>query len=94
MSKPKTLTPATLRKAETQLGQSDRVMAKLIHTHDKASETWLGRFSGDSTVNRALFEDCRVRSGNPDMDEAEASKVIIEVLWRKVRETHRLRVVK
>jgi DNA-3-methyladenine glycosylase II len=33
MSKPKTLTPATLRKAETQLGQSDRVMAKLIHTH-------------------------------------------------------------
>jgi hypothetical protein len=49
---------------------------------------------GDSTVNRALFEDCRARSGNPDINEAEASKVIIEVLWRKVRETHRLRVVK
>ena len=49
---------------------------------------------GDSTVNRALFEDCRVRSGNPGLNEAEASKVIIEVLWRKVRETHRLRMVK
>ena len=33
MTKPKTLTPALLRKAETHLGQSDRVMAKLIRTH-------------------------------------------------------------
>jgi DNA-3-methyladenine glycosylase II len=33
MSKPKKLTPALLRKAESHLGQSDRVMAKLIRTH-------------------------------------------------------------
>jgi DNA-3-methyladenine glycosylase II len=44
MSKPKTLTPATLRKAETQLGQSDRVMAKLINTH------------GPCTLNRRSFD--------------------------------------
>ena len=49
---------------------------------------------GDSTVNRSLFEDCRTRSGNPKLNEAEASKVIIEAIWQKVRETHRLRVVK
>ena len=49
---------------------------------------------GDSTVNRALFEDCRVRSRNPNLNEAEASKVIIEAIWQKVRQTHRLRVVK
>jgi DNA-3-methyladenine glycosylase II len=33
MTKPKTLTPTILKKAEAHLGQSDRVMAKLIHTH-------------------------------------------------------------
>ena len=33
MPKPKTLTPALLKKAETHLGQSDRVMAKLIRDH-------------------------------------------------------------
>jgi DNA-3-methyladenine glycosylase II len=33
MSKPKTLTASTLRKAEIHLGQSDYVMAKLIGTH-------------------------------------------------------------
>jgi hypothetical protein len=32
--------------------------------------------------------------GNPDLDTAEASKVIIEAILEKVRETHRLRVVK
>ena len=49
---------------------------------------------GDSTANRSLFEDCRTRSGNPNLNEAEGSKVIIEAIWQKVRETHLLRVVK
>jgi hypothetical protein len=49
---------------------------------------------GDSTVNQELIEDCRRRAGNIDLDAAEASKVIIEAIWEKVRETHRLRVVK
>jgi DNA-3-methyladenine glycosylase II len=33
MSKPKTLTPALLKRAEAHLGHSDPVMAKLIRTH-------------------------------------------------------------
>jgi DNA-3-methyladenine glycosylase II len=33
MTKPKALTPALLKKAVDHLGQSDRVMAKLIRTH-------------------------------------------------------------
>lgn len=33
MAKPQYLTPALLKKADAHLGQSDRVMAKLIHTH-------------------------------------------------------------
>ena len=49
---------------------------------------------GDSTVNQELLDDCRRRAGNPDLNATEASKVIIEAIWEKVRETHRLRVVK
>ena len=49
---------------------------------------------GDSTVNQELLEDCRRRAGNFDLNATEASKVIIEAIWEKVRETHRLRVVK
>jgi hypothetical protein len=49
---------------------------------------------GDSTVNQELIEDCRRKAGNPDLDATEASKVILEAIWKKVRETHRLRVVK
>ena len=49
---------------------------------------------GGSTVNQELIEDCRRKARNPDLDAAEASKVIIEAIWQKVRETHRLRVVK
>ena len=37
MTKPKALTPALLKKAESHLGQSDRVMAKLIRTHRPCS---------------------------------------------------------
>jgi DNA-3-methyladenine glycosylase II len=39
MTKPKALTPALLRKAETYLGQSDPVMAKLIRTHGPCTLT-------------------------------------------------------
>jgi DNA-3-methyladenine glycosylase II len=44
MSKPQKLTPALLRKAESHLRQSDRVMAKLISTH------------GPCTLNRRTFD--------------------------------------
>jgi len=45
-------------------------------------------------VNRELYEDCRARCGEPDFDEAEVAKVIIQEIWKQVRQTHRLRVVK
>jgi DNA-3-methyladenine glycosylase II len=39
MPKPKTLTPPLLKKAETHLGKSDRVMAKLIRNHGPCTLT-------------------------------------------------------
>jgi hypothetical protein len=47
-----------------------------------------------STLNQGLVNDCRRISGNPGLDVSGASKVVIETIWQKVRETHRLRVVK
>jgi DNA-3-methyladenine glycosylase II len=44
MNKPKTLTPALMKKAEIHLRQSDRVMAELIRTH------------GQCTLNRRTFD--------------------------------------
>jgi len=45
-------------------------------------------------VNRELFESCRMVSGNKNLNESTAALVIIEKLWEKLRETHRLRIVK
>jgi dTDP-D-glucose 4,6-dehydratase len=63
-----------------------------ILTHVLAS--FIDTKIGDSTLNQELIEDCRRRAGNPDLYAAEASKVIIEAVWERVWETHRLRVVK
>jgi hypothetical protein len=48
----------------------------------------------DSSANRELYEDCKVKAGNPDLGEAEAAQVIVQQIWEKVRDTHRLRVVR
>ena len=47
-----------------------------------------------STLNQVLVDDCRRITGNPDLDVSGASKVVIEAIWKRLRETHRLRVVK
>ena len=44
--------------------------------------------------NRSLLTSCRKLSGNENIDKDEASYVIAEALWKKLRETHRLRIVK
>lgn len=45
-------------------------------------------------VNKELFESCRAVSGNKNLNEATAALVIIEKLWERLRDTHRLRVLK
>ena len=44
--------------------------------------------------NERLIKDCRNRSGKKDMDEGEASTLIIHALWAELKETHRLRIIK
>ena len=45
-------------------------------------------------VNRRLFKDCIRQSGNENLDEAEAASYILKKLWERLRETHKLRLVK
>jgi len=45
-------------------------------------------------VNKKLLKDCIKKSGNKKLDEAEAAGYILKKLWKRLQETHKLRVVK
>ena len=45
-------------------------------------------------VNKELFESCREVSGNKNLNEATAALIIIENLWERLRDTHRLRILR
>ena len=47
----------------------------------------------DVAVNQKLMEDCLEKSGE-SLNEVDAATVILKELWNRLRETHRLRVVK
>ena len=44
--------------------------------------------------NDELLKECRERSGDKSMDDAGASVFILKQIWKQLRETHRLRVIK
>ena len=47
----------------------------------------------DSDVNEELMHNC-LENSEESLDEADAASVILKELWKRLRETHRLRVVK
>jgi hypothetical protein len=49
----------------------------------------LGLWSG----NKDLIESCRIVSGSSKLRADHCPAIILEALWRKLRETQRLRVV-
>ncbi len=44
--------------------------------------------------NDELLKECRERSGDESLDDAGASVFVLKEIWKRLRETHRLRVVK
>jgi len=46
------------------------------------------------SVRKEIMKDCIAISGDENLNEANASTVILKELWKKLRETHKLRVVK
>jgi hypothetical protein len=53
---------------------------------------WLEKL--DEQVNDELLEECREKSGDISLDDAGASGFILTELWKRLIETHKLRVVK
>ncbi|MBT4364997.1 MAG: hypothetical protein HN737_05460 [Desulfobacterales bacterium] len=47
-----------------------------------------------SAENSPLFQSCESISGNPSLNHNDAPGIIIKELWEKLRETHKLRLVK
>jgi len=45
-------------------------------------------------VNKELHESCCAVSGNDNLSEKEGAFVIIDRLWKRLQETHRLKVIK
>ena len=45
-------------------------------------------------VNVALRDDCISRSGKSTLSDTDAAAVILKEVWKRLKETHRLRVVK
>ena len=44
-------------------------------------------------VNEELFKECVARSVDISLDDAGAAGFILKELWKRLRETHKLRVV-
>jgi hypothetical protein len=48
----------------------------------------------DAGVNETLRDDCISRSGRSTLDDADAAAVILKEVWDRLKESHKLRVVK
>ena len=48
----------------------------------------------DVGANETLRDDCISRSGKSTLSDTDAAAVILKEVWKRLKETHRLRVVK
>ena len=48
----------------------------------------------DSGVNLRLLEDCKARAGKYVLDQFEAAEVMVYELWLRLRQTHRLKIIR
>jgi len=83
----------------TEMPLHDRVeMANFKKDKLAQLDVSLGRYIKDqflrNGVNIRLLESCMTVSGSHTLDEMDATRVIIEKLWEKLKETHRLRILK
>ena len=48
----------------------------------------------DEQVNEDLLNECRMRSGDESLDNAGAAGFILTELWKRLQDTHKVRIVK
>ena len=87
--------------AEMPLALDDRVkVANLDEDGLIVLQLGLGKYlrylidKQSGTVKEMLMADCIKQSENEVLDEAEAALYILKELWNRLRETHKLRVMK
>ena len=83
----------------TELKLRDKAMIAKLDKEDLISlQSNIGEYVrnefGIQAGNKQLINSCRLLIKKFDIDEDEASAVIIEKLWKMLNETHRLRVIK
>ena len=96
--KPKTVELAVERlsanmplKVKAELAkQSEDDLVKLHFTYGAFLRNQFGLWSN----NIDLLDDCRKVSGNTFIQPEEASLVIIKELWKRLKKTHRMRMIK
>jgi hypothetical protein len=73
-------------------------IANMTETELNALNATLGRYINDKYAlisgNKELMDSCRLISGQTLIREDDAATVIIHELWKKLQQTHRLRIIK
>jgi hypothetical protein len=83
----------------TEFPLRDQVEAAYFTEEDLAIlQAVLAKYIAESldkwSVSKALYEDCKKIADDELLDEADAATVILRELWKRLRETRRLRVMK
>jgi len=98
---PQSLLDAMLNDIISEMPSEDRVrFASLAENEIQVLEEILGKFLNyrleklDEKVNGELLKEYRAKLGDKSLDHSGAAVFVLEELWNKLRETHRLRVVK
>jgi hypothetical protein len=84
------LTDMSLKDRATMANMTEDELTNLNFTLGSYIRNTFGIWSG----NEKLLEACRTASGNPTLPRKEAATVIIGELWKELRRTHKLRIVK
>jgi hypothetical protein len=84
------LTDMSLKDRTTLANMTEDELTNLNFTLGSYIRNAFGIWSG----NGHLLEACRTASGDPTLPRKEAATVIIGELWKELRRTHKLRIVK
>ena len=84
------LTDMSLKDRATMANMTEDELTNLNFTLGSYIRNAFGIWSG----NEKLLEACRTASGDPTLPRKEAATVIIGELWKELRRTHNLRIVK
>jgi len=65
-----------------------------IHVLELTLELYIQKKLDEWIPNQELLESCRKYAEQESIEASNAPSIIVRLLWEKLRETHRLRVIK